>query len=58
MTQGGPQGSTSTVMYHAVTKGFREQDIAYGSAISVIFFLVILAIALFQKRLFDSKGDK
>ncbi len=58
MTQGGPQGSTSTVMYHAVTKGFREQDIAYGSAISVIFFLVILGIALFQKRLFDSKGDK
>jgi multiple sugar transport system permease protein len=45
------------VMYHAVTKGFREQDIAYGSAISVIFFLVILAIALFQKRLFDKKGD-
>ncbi|MFC6672894.1 hypothetical protein [Marinobacterium aestuariivivens] len=41
-----------------MTKGFREQDIAYGSAISVIFFLVILAIALFQKRLFDGKGDK
>lgn len=58
MTRGGPQGSTSTVMYHAVTKGFREQDIAYGSAISVIFFLVILGIALFQKRLFDGKGGK
>jgi len=56
MTRGGPQGSTSTVMYHAVTKGFREQDIAYGSAISVIFFLVILAIALLQKRFFDKRG--
>lgn len=58
MTSGGPQGSTSTVMYHAVTKGFREQDIAYGSAISVIFFLVILLIALLQKRYFDRKGDR
>ncbi|UTW04314.1 sugar ABC transporter permease [Amphritea atlantica] len=55
MTRGGPQGSTSTVMYHAVTKGFREQDIAYGSAISVIFFLAILAIALLQKRFFDKQ---
>lgn len=57
MTRGGPQGSTSTVMYHAVTKGFREQDIAYGSAISVIFFLAILAIALLQKRFFDKRED-
>jgi len=55
MTQGGPADSTSTVMYHAVRKGFREQDIAYGSTISVIYFLVILAIAMGQKYYFDKR---
>lgn len=30
MTQGGPQDSTSTVMYHAITQGYRQMDIATG----------------------------
>ncbi|MGY5709178.1 carbohydrate ABC transporter permease [Vibrio cincinnatiensis] len=58
MTNGGPQGSTTTVMYHLVQKGFREMDTAYGSTISVIYFIIILAIAMFQKRLFDKKDAK
>ncbi|WP_208020439.1 carbohydrate ABC transporter permease [Vibrio viridaestus] len=58
MTSGGPQGSTTTVMYHLIQKGFREMDTAYGSTISVIYFLIILAIAMFQKRLFDKKESK
>ncbi len=58
MTGGGPQGATSTVMFHAVAKGFREQDIAYGSAVSVVFFLVILLIALLQKKFFDAREAK
>ncbi len=56
MTQGGPADSTSTVMYHAVRKGFREQDIGYGATISVVYFLVILAIAMGQKYYFDKRG--
>lgn len=55
MTSGGPSDSTSTVMYHAVRKGFREQDIGYGATISVVYFLVILAIALGQKYYFDKQ---
>ena len=55
MTSGGPADSTSTVMYHAVRKGFREQDIGYGSTISVVYFLVILAIAMGQKYYFDKR---
>lgn len=58
MTSGGPQGSTTTVMYHLVQKGFREMDTAYGSTISVIYFLIILSIAMLQKHLFDKKGAK
>jgi len=56
MTQGGPADSTTTVMYHAVRKGFREQDIGYGATISVVYFLVILAIAMGQKFYFDKRG--
>lgn len=58
MTNGGPQGSTTTVMYHLVQKGFREMDTAYGSTISVIYFMIILAIAMLQKRIFDKKDAK
>ena len=55
MTNGGPQDSTTTVMYHAVTQGFRQMDTAYGATISVIYFIIILAIAMLQKRFFDRK---
>jgi multiple sugar transport system permease protein len=51
MTSGGPLDSTSTVIYQAVQKGFGQQDIAYGSAISVVFFTMVLFIALVQRRL-------
>ena len=39
MTQGGPMDSTSTLVYHAVRKGYRQQEIGYGSAISLVFFV-------------------
>ncbi|GEM49099.1 carbohydrate ABC transporter permease [Deinococcus cellulosilyticus] len=51
MTQGGPNNSTLTVMMHAVRSGYQEQDIAYGSTISVVLFVMVLGIALVQRRL-------
>jgi multiple sugar transport system permease protein len=51
MTRGGPLDSTQTVVYQAVINGFESQDIAYGSAISVVFFLIVLAVALVQRYL-------
>jgi ABC-type sugar transport system permease subunit len=51
MTQGGPRDSTSTVVFQAVDQGFRRQDIAYGSAISVVFFFMVLVVALIQRFL-------
>lgn len=50
MTSGGPDNATTTVMFHAVRTGFREQDIAAGAAITVIYFLLILTIALVQRQ--------
>jgi multiple sugar transport system permease protein len=55
MTGGGPLDSTSTVMLHAINKGFNEQDTAYGSTITVIYFIIILSIAFAQKLYFSKK---
>jgi multiple sugar transport system permease protein len=55
MTRGGPLDSTTTVIYQAVQKGYKMQDIAYGSAISVVFFIFVMTIALLQRYLTREK---
>jgi multiple sugar transport system permease protein len=55
MTRGGPLDSTTTVIYQAVRKGYEMQDIAYGSAISVVFFLLVLSVAIIQRYLTREK---
>ena len=57
MTNGGPNNATTTVVYHAVQRGFREQDIGYASAISVVFFVIVLVIALLQRRVLTQGGE-
>ncbi len=49
MTNGGPLDSTTTVMFQAFQRGYGKQDIAGGSAISVIFFIMVLIVALMQR---------
>ncbi len=49
MTRGGPLDATTTVIFQAVQKGYEKQDIAYGSAISVVFFVMVLTVALIQR---------
>ena len=48
MTRGGPLDSTQSVVFQSVIRGFERQDIAGGSAISVIFFLMVLSVSLIQ----------
>lgn len=55
MTQGGPVDSTTTLVYHAVRRGYREQQTGYGAAISLIFFVLVLIIALIQRWLTRDK---
>jgi multiple sugar transport system permease protein len=49
MTNGGPDGATSTVVFHMFKNGFREQDIAYASTIAVVFFLIIVLVNFIQR---------
>lgn len=49
MTNGGPLDSTQTLVFQAVQRGYEQQNIAGGSAISVLLFLMVLTISLFQR---------
>ena len=49
MTRGGPLDSTTTVIFQMVQRGYEKQDIAMGSAISVVFFIMVLIVAFTQQ---------
>ena len=51
MTNGGPLDSTQTLVFQAVERGYERQDISGGSTISVLLFLIVLAISLLQRYL-------
>ena len=55
MTDGGPLNSTSSIVYQIVQKGFQQQQIGYGAALSLVFFCIVLALALLQRRLTRDK---
>jgi len=55
MTKGGPLDSTQTVIFQAVERGYGKQDIAGGSAISVIFFMLVLMVSILQRVLTREK---
>ena len=55
MTKGGPVDSTQTMVFQAVERGYRKQDIAAGSVISVVLFLIVLSISLIQRHLTREK---
>ncbi len=42
MTQGGPNNSTVTVVWYMVNQSIRHLHVGYASAVSVIFFLIVL----------------
>ncbi len=57
LTAGGPNNATQTLIYHTVRMGSDQHKIGYASAISVVYFLIILIIAFGQRRLMDKKED-
>lgn len=57
MTQGGPQARTTTVMFEAVRAAFDRQQVALASAMTVVFFLIVLAITALQRRLLREERE-
>jgi multiple sugar transport system permease protein len=50
MTRGGPDDATTTVMYETVQAVFTRQQVARASAMTMIFFLLVLGVTLLQRR--------
>ncbi len=55
MTRGGPLDSTQSLVFQMVIRGYEKQDIAGGSVISVLLFLIVLSISLVQRYLTREK---
>jgi multiple sugar transport system permease protein len=49
MTRGGPEMSTMTTMILVYRQGFKQLKVGYASAISVVFFLIVLGVSLVQR---------
>jgi multiple sugar transport system permease protein len=56
MTNGGPLDATTTVVFQAVRIGYQQQQTAYASAISLVFFVLVLVVSLVQRYLTREKG--
>lgn len=57
MTQGGPRNSTITMLFQMVEVGFGQQAIARGSAIAVVFFIIVLTLTLVQRRFIKEERE-
>ena len=51
LTNGGPGSATRTIALQIYQTAFRSMDIGYGSTISFLVFLIILAITIIQYRM-------
>ncbi len=56
MTGGGPNGSTSTIMYYIYEQGFMNYNMGYASALAWIFFVLIMVVTLIQYRFRNEQG--
>ena len=50
MTNGGPQNASMTTIVYVIEQGWGQLKVGYASAISVLFFIIVLVISLLQRR--------
>jgi multiple sugar transport system permease protein len=50
MTNGGPQNASMTTMVYVIEQGWGQLKVGYASAVSVVFFLIVLIVSLLQRR--------
>lgn len=56
MTEGGPGRSTNVLVYQIYNEAFVNFKFGYASAISMILFIIVLAITIIQIRVENKKG--
>jgi len=57
LTQGGPDGSTVSVVYLIYRAGFIDFDLGYASALSVVLMVVLLLLTIVQFRMLRKAND-
>ena len=57
MTGGGPQNSTMTIVYEIYQTGFKYNKMGYGSAMALVFTLLVLILTRIQNRLTSNNED-
>ena len=57
MTNGGPQNASMTTMVYVVEMGWGQLKVGYASAISIVFFIIVLFVSLIQRYLTREKGS-
>jgi len=55
MTQGAPGGATQVLQFFGYQKMFPEQQFGYGSAVSVVVFIIVAIFSLLTVRLLGSR---
>ncbi|MFI6388917.1 carbohydrate ABC transporter permease [Nonomuraea sp. NPDC050540] len=56
MTRGGPQDSTLTLGYYIWSAGFEHYEMGYASAIGLVLWVVMIALAILNHRLTRGKS--
>ena len=51
MTNGGPQNASMTTMLYVIETGWGQLKVGYASAISIVFFIIVLIFSLLQQVL-------
>lgn len=57
MTQGGPEGSTTTISYYIYTQAYEQLEIGYAAAISMVLFTLIFLATLVNWRVGGKKFE-
>lgn len=57
LTRGGPDGSTRPILEYIYDTGFTNYRLGYASAISYVFFGVIIILSLAQLKIFSRRED-
>ncbi|WP_042462273.1 carbohydrate ABC transporter permease [Neobacillus dielmonensis] len=54
LTSGGPNFSTSTIVYYLYSIGFTNLNFSYAAVLSYVLFAIILVISLIQRKYFGN----
>ncbi|MEO1222986.1 MAG: sugar ABC transporter permease, partial [Pseudomonadota bacterium] len=51
LTQGDPLGSTDVLLYHSFREAFQFFNVGYGSAIAIVFFIIVFGLMWLRLRM-------